>query len=189
MLTQMPAHADGYFAKQSQRDSLPSSHSIDFLQTIDAVEHLVERMISTAAGDRVRMNLDINNYRRRRQDSLVDRVAQAVAEVQATGDDYHLEAMDARERRICHLEAALTDGLRTWTVNGPGGRHVVIGIDDGTTREDEIDPVEVDEDEQNNDRDREQAASPDSTETVLLDADSIDLPADGDEQDRPGAGS
>ena len=60
-------------------------------QTIDAVEHLVERMISTAAGDRVRMNLDINNYRRRRQDSLVDRVAQAVAEVQATGDDYHLD--------------------------------------------------------------------------------------------------
>jgi spoIIIJ-associated protein len=99
--------------------------------TVDAVEHLVERMASAAHGDRVRMNLDINNYRRRREDSLVSRVAEAVARVKASGQEYHLEPMNARERRIVHLETARTKGLQTFTIGEEGDKHVVISVDDG----------------------------------------------------------
>lgn len=99
--------------------------------TVDAVEHLVERMASTARGDRVKMNLDINNYRRRREDGLVSRVAEAVARVKATGQECHLEPMNARERRIVHLEAAGTKGLQTFTIGEEGDKHVVIAVDDG----------------------------------------------------------
>ncbi len=136
-------------------------------QTIDAVEHLVERMATTAAGDRVRMNLDINNYRRRREDTLLDQVDRAVSEVRATGEDAHLEPMDARERRIVHLEAANHEGLRTWTMGGLGGKHVVIGIDDGTVREDEEDPVEVtDADTDAGKTEVRTAAAPEADETI-----------------------
>ncbi len=100
--------------------------------TVDSVEHLVERMISTANGDRVKMNLDINNYRRRRQDTLADRVYDAVNKVKETGQEFHMEPMNARERRLVHLQVAETEGLSTITVIADGAKHVVITREDGT---------------------------------------------------------
>ncbi len=100
--------------------------------TVDSVEHLVERMISTVNGDRVKMNLDINNYRRRRQDTLADRVYDAVNKVKETGQEFHMEPMNARERRLVHLQVAETEGLSTVTVIADGAKHVVITRSDGT---------------------------------------------------------
>lgn len=95
-------------------------------QTVDAVEHLVERMASNAVDDRVRMNLDINEYRRRRQDSLAERVADAVAQVRESGKAYHVEPMSARERRLVHLEVEPLEDMKTFTMVGSGGKYVVI---------------------------------------------------------------
>lgn len=97
--------------------------------TVDAVEHLIERMMGVAAGDRVRLNLDINNYRRRREDVLVSRVAEAVARVKETERDYHMEPMCARERRLIHLETEKFDSIRTYTLMRSGDKHVVIALD------------------------------------------------------------
>lgn len=98
--------------------------------TVDAIEHLVERMSCNAVGERVRMNLDINNYRKRREEALVERVADAVQSVLSSGRPYHIEPQDARERRMVHMEALKTEGLRTYTMYGSGGKHVVIALDD-----------------------------------------------------------
>lgn len=98
--------------------------------TAEAVEHLVERMASNAAGDRVRMNLDINDYRIRREDTLRDRAIEAIAEVRATGEAYHMEPMDARERRVVHLLAEEMPDITTYTVIDSGGKHVVIARSD-----------------------------------------------------------
>lgn len=103
--------------------------------TVDAVEHLIERMMGVAAGDRVRMNLDINNYRRRREDTLVERVAEAVARVKETERDYHMEPMCARERRLIHLETEQYEGIRTYTLMRSGDKHVVLALDKGEARE------------------------------------------------------
>lgn len=94
--------------------------------TVDSVEHIVERMISTASGERVKMNLDINNYRRRRQDTLADRVFDAIAKVNEAGEDFHMEPMDARDRRLVHLQVEEAGGLTTETVIEGGLKHVVI---------------------------------------------------------------
>ena len=94
--------------------------------TVDAVEHLIERMMGVAAGDRVRLNLDINNYRRRREEVLVSRVAEAAERVKETERDYHMEPMCARERRLIHLEAEKYDSIRTYTLMQSGDKHVVI---------------------------------------------------------------
>ena len=102
--------------------------------TAEAVEHLVERMASNAAGDRVRMNLDINDYRIRREEQLRERTAEAVAEVRATGEPYHMESMDARERRVVHMATESLTDITTYTVMGGGGKHVVIALDDGSHR-------------------------------------------------------
>lgn len=107
--------------------------------TAEAIEHLVERMASNASGDRVRMNLDINDYRVRREEQLREHTAEAVAEVRATGEPYHMESMDARERRIIHMATADLPDITTYTVVGSGGKHVVIVKDDGSQRDDDGD--------------------------------------------------
>lgn len=104
--------------------------------TAEAIEHLVERMASNASGDRVRMNLDINDYRVRREEQLREHTAEAVAEVRATGEPYHMESMDARERRIVHMATEDLPDITTYTVVGAGGKHVVIVKDDGTQGDD-----------------------------------------------------
>jgi len=99
-------------------------------QTIEAVEHLVERMASNAIDARARINLDINNYRQRREESLEERVKEAADKIKETGKAVHLEPMSARERRIVHMYAADFGGLRTFTMDGSGGKHVVIAADE-----------------------------------------------------------
>jgi len=99
-------------------------------QTVDAVEHLVERMACNAVDDRVRMNLDINGYRERRSELLRERVAEAIAGVRQTGKAYHVEPMSARERRLVHLEVEGVADMRTFTMIGSGGKYVVIALAD-----------------------------------------------------------
>ncbi|HOX26823.1 MAG TPA: Jag N-terminal domain-containing protein [Candidatus Krumholzibacteria bacterium] len=94
--------------------------------TVDAVEYLVEKVASNAAGDRVRMNLDINNYRLRREDNLVQRVRNAAAEARNTGRPVPLEPAGGRERRIAHLQIEELEDLTTYTETGPDGKFVVI---------------------------------------------------------------
>jgi spoIIIJ-associated protein len=102
----------------------------------EAIEHLVERMASNAAGDRVRMNLDINEYRIGREESLREHAAEAVAEVRSSGEPYHMEPMDARERRVVHMATEALADITTYTVIGSGGKHVVIALNDGSSAKD-----------------------------------------------------
>ncbi len=107
--------------------------------TVDAVEHLVDRMMGVAAGERVRLNLDINNYRRRREEVLISRVAEAVARVKETERDYHMEPMCARERRLIHLEAENFSSIRTYTLMRARDKHVVLALDkEGPADQDQI---------------------------------------------------
>lgn len=95
--------------------------------TVDAVEYLVEKLASKAAGDRVRMNLDINNYRARREDQLVQRARNAAAEARNTGEPVAMEPAAGRERRIVHLYIQDTGDLTTYTEDHPdGSKYVVI---------------------------------------------------------------
>lgn len=94
--------------------------------TVDAIEHLVEKIASRAAGGRVRMNLDINNYRLRREDQLVQRARSAANEARDTGEPVALEPAGGRERRIVHLYIQETGDLTTYTAQGPEGKFVVV---------------------------------------------------------------
>jgi len=99
--------------------------------TVDALEHIVERMASQAVGDRVNMNLDVNNYRRRREENLSQRVLEIAQRVVSTGKEVHLEPLCARERRIVHLQVVDISGVRTYTIANSNGKHVVVAIDEG----------------------------------------------------------
>ena len=94
--------------------------------TVDAVEHLIERIATHAAGDRVKMNLDINNYRLRREDGLLGQTRRAIQEARATGEPVAMDPAGGRERRIVHLEVAEDEELVTYTEESDDGKQVVI---------------------------------------------------------------
>jgi hypothetical protein len=81
------------------------------------------------------MNLDINNYRARRDDGLIIRARNAAAEARNTGERVELPPMHPRERRVVHLEIVDLDDLATYTVDGPDGKYVVVSPADQVPEE------------------------------------------------------
>jgi spoIIIJ-associated protein len=94
--------------------------------TVDAVEHLIDRIATRVAGERVKFNLDINNYRLRREDGLLGATRRAMDDARQSGEPVFMEPAGGRERRIVHLEVAEADDLVTYTEDGEHGKFVVI---------------------------------------------------------------
>jgi len=72
-------------------------------RTLEALEYLVNLVLARSCGGREHVVVDVEGYRRRRDDA-VRRMARRVAErVRRTGRSAVLEPMSARERKLVHL--------------------------------------------------------------------------------------
>lgn len=95
-------------------------------ENLVALQQVVSAITSRRAGRPVHIPIDIEGYRRRREEQLRE-IAKRVAErVKATGQAVTLEPMLAFERRIVHLAVQGTAGLRTGSVGVEPNRRVVI---------------------------------------------------------------
>lgn len=71
-------------------------------QTIDAVQHLAQRIIFPEGPSATRVAIDVNGYRERRAEDLRDEADEAADEAVETGRPVGLEPMPPAERRIVH---------------------------------------------------------------------------------------
>jgi spoIIIJ-associated protein len=71
-------------------------------QTIDAVQHLAQRIVFPEGPSSVRVVIDANGYRERRADALRAEADDAAGEALDTGKPVELEPMPPFERRIVH---------------------------------------------------------------------------------------
>jgi spoIIIJ-associated protein len=71
-------------------------------QTIDAVQHLAQRIIFPDGPSATRVVIDANGYRERRADALRAEADEAADEAIETGKPVELEPMPPFERRIVH---------------------------------------------------------------------------------------
>jgi hypothetical protein len=74
----------------------------------------------------VHVPIDVEGYRRRREDQLREVATRVAERVRATDQAVTLEPMLAYERRIVHLAVQGTPGLRTESVGIEPNRRVVI---------------------------------------------------------------
>jgi spoIIIJ-associated protein len=73
-------------------------------QTLDALEHLVSRIVFRDDGDRgLRIALDVEGYRQRREESLRQLAHRLAGKAKETGAVVTLNPMSPRDRRIVHL--------------------------------------------------------------------------------------
>lgn len=99
-------------------------------QTLDALQYLISLVINRQNDDYVRVILDTENYRKKRQKTL-----EVLGEKMASKASYHrkkmvLEPMNASERRIIHAKLQDHDKVYTYSEGSEPYRHVVIQLKD-----------------------------------------------------------
>ena len=100
-------------------------------ETLSALQYLLNVMTAQRHEGEHVFSLDVEQYRRRREDTLIDMAKRIAQEVRESGDVITLEPMPAAERRIVHLTLAEEPGVRTESVGTGPDRQVEVMPDVG----------------------------------------------------------
>jgi spoIIIJ-associated protein len=95
-------------------------------ENLVALQQITSAITSRRVGRTVHIPLDIEGYRRRREEQLREIARRVAARVRANGQAVTLEPMLAYERRIVHLAVQDTPGIKTESVGVDPNRRVVI---------------------------------------------------------------
>lgn len=94
--------------------------------TLEAVQELTRVVVAQRTGQRARVVVDVEDYRKRQIDRLTARVREAAARVRRTGRSEALEPMNPFLRRIVHAAVAEVDGVDSASEGEGAERRVVI---------------------------------------------------------------
>ena len=95
-------------------------------QTLQALQFLVTLIVRRRLGEDVRVVLDVENYRQRRETSLRDMAAKVASRVAQTNRSITLEPMPPADRRIIHTSLAEHPEVRTESAGEGENRKVTI---------------------------------------------------------------
>ena len=99
-------------------------------ETLDALQYLVGLVANRVDNSYYRINIDIGNYREKREKTLVSLAKKIGGQAARTGRRTSLEPMNPYERRIIHTTVQDIEGATSWSVGSDAARHVVIGPSD-----------------------------------------------------------
>lgn len=94
--------------------------------TLDALQYLTSLVINHESDKRIRVILDTEDYRAKRQDALIALSNRLADKVARTSKKYTLEPMNPYERRIIHSNLQSSDKVTTFSVGEEPFRKVVI---------------------------------------------------------------
>ena len=83
---------------------------------LDALQHVVSRIVSKRSGTRQLVNVDLGGYRERKERQLRDLAYQLADEVRQTGRKVLTDAMPAAERRVIHLALNEDPDITTFAI-------------------------------------------------------------------------
>ncbi|MBR4720986.1 MAG: protein jag [Clostridia bacterium] len=94
--------------------------------TLDALQYLTSLVVNHEVPERMRVTLDTENYREKRQIALTALANRLADKVVRTGKKHTLEPMNPYERRIIHSCLQANDGVTTFSIDEEPRRKVVI---------------------------------------------------------------
>ncbi len=95
-------------------------------ETLDAIQHLANYVVNRGAQKRVRINVDAENYRSKREDAL-RRLAEKVAgKAVRYRRDMALEPMNSYERHIIHAALQDNNEVTTYSTGTEPNRRVIV---------------------------------------------------------------
>ncbi|MEY2980065.1 MAG: hypothetical protein RL562_292 [Planctomycetota bacterium] len=95
-------------------------------QTLEAIQELTRSALQRRFQQRAQVVVDVDGYRARRIERLLERTDEAIDEVRETGEAQRLEPMDAFERKVVHQRVAEAGGLVSNSFGREPGRRVII---------------------------------------------------------------
>ena len=95
-------------------------------ETLDAIQYLTSLVANQGSEDYVRITIDTEGYRSRREETLKRLAKREAAHVLETGMPVALEAMNPYERRVLHCALQDIEGVVTYSEGEEPDRHVVI---------------------------------------------------------------
>ena len=95
-------------------------------QTLDSLQYLVSLIVNKESTEYIRVKVDTENYRKRRQDTLENLAKNIAFKVKRTKRTVSLEPMNPYERRIIHSALQNDKFVTTHSEGEEPFRHVVV---------------------------------------------------------------
>ncbi len=103
-------------------------------ETLDAIQQLTSYAVNRGGGPRVRVQLDAENYRAKREQSLQHLARKVAGKVLRYRRSVTLEPMNAYERHVIHTALQDYEGVTTYSTGVDPNRRVVVYLDRGDKR-------------------------------------------------------
>ena len=100
-------------------------------ETLDAIQHLTNYVVNRSVSGRVRINLDAENYRQRRNEALESLASRTAGKVIKYRRNMTLDPMNAYERHVIHSALQDTKQISTFSVGSEPNRRVVVAFGEG----------------------------------------------------------
>jgi spoIIIJ-associated protein len=97
-------------------------------ETMDSLQYLTNLIVNKNTDNYVKVTLDIENYRSRREETLVKLANRLAAKVVKLRKSITLEPMNPYERRIIHSSLQNNRNVETYSVGEEPNRKVVIAL-------------------------------------------------------------
>jgi spoIIIJ-associated protein len=95
-------------------------------ETLQAIQHLLRVMARKACSGACFVDLDINDYRKKRKDYLKELAISSADDAALSKKEISLPPMNSYERRIIHMELAERRDVATESRGGDAERRVVV---------------------------------------------------------------
>ncbi len=94
--------------------------------TLDSIQYLTSLVVNQSSDDYIKVSIDTENYREKREEALVALAKRLAGKVGRTGKKFALEPMNPYERRIIHSSLQDNEDVTTFSVGQEPYRKVVI---------------------------------------------------------------
>ena len=98
-------------------------------ETLDAIQQLTNYAVNTGSDKRIRIQMDAENYRAKREQSLESLANKVAAKVAKYRRSVTLEPMNAYERHVIHAALQDVKGVTTYSIGTEPNRRVVVSYD------------------------------------------------------------
>jgi spoIIIJ-associated protein len=103
-------------------------------ETLDAIQQLTNYAVNSGAEKRIRVQLDAENYRKKREKSLEALAKKVAGKAVRYRRSVTLEPMNAYERHVIHAALQEYEGVSTYSIGTEPNRRVVVAYDRDSDR-------------------------------------------------------
>jgi spoIIIJ-associated protein len=98
-------------------------------ETLDAIQHLTNYVVNRGISGRIRVNVDTENYRERRNEALEHLAEKVASKVAKYRRNMTLEPMNSYERHIIHTALQDYENVTTYSIGTEPNRRIVVAYE------------------------------------------------------------